>query len=205
MRTTVLFFSVCLAFLIWFFIFSIWTKDFIPFWPSLSLGCVLLTSIAFTQIGWPKKFHLHFKDLWLGVLVAGFLYVSFFFGTMGLDFFFPSTHQDIQLIYQNKSSLSSLWISGLLLFIIGPGEEIFWRGYVQKECIHLFGLKKGFALSLFFYTGVHFFAFNLPLLLAAFTCGLFWGLMRLYFRSFLPVILSHAFWDFAVFILFPLQ
>ena len=61
----------------------------------------------------------------------------------------------------------------LLIFIIGPGEEIFWRGFLQRH----FSIKTekltGFALVTFFYTAIHFGSMNVMLILAALSCGLF--------------------------------
>ncbi|MFN3270639.1 MAG: lysostaphin resistance A-like protein, partial [Candidatus Kapaibacteriota bacterium] len=94
----------------------------------------------------------------------------------------------------------------LLLFVIGPAEEIFWRGFIftklneirNKPYVNLFW-------ATLLYTFVHIWALNLMLLIAAFVCGLFWGYLFLRNKSLVPVIISHSLWDFAVFVLFPLN
>jgi membrane protease YdiL (CAAX protease family) len=42
------------------------------------------------------------------------------------------------------------------------------------------------------------------LFLAALICGLFWGALFKRYRSVWPVLISHALWDVAIFLLFPI-
>ena len=56
------------------------------------------------------------------------------------------------------------------------------------------------------YTLVHFFSFNFMLIMAALVCGAVWGGLYWLFPNRLPaIILSHALWDAAVFIWFPIM
>jgi hypothetical protein len=45
---------------------------------------------------------------------------------------------------------------------------------------------------------------NFMLIMAAFTCGVCWGLLyRLFPQHFPAIVLSHALWDAAAFVWFP--
>jgi membrane protease YdiL (CAAX protease family) len=92
----------------------------------------------------------------------------------------------------------------LLLFVIGPAEEIFWRGYVQQRLGKRFSVAGSMIIATAVYTLVHIASFNFMLIMAAMVCGAFWGLMYCWNKNLLPLIISHALWDVSVFILFPI-
>ena len=94
-------------------------------------------------------------------------------------------------------------LSILMLLVIGPGEELFWRGYLQRKFSMKYGRWTGLAMALVLYTGVHIFTGNLMLILAAFICGLFWASMFLKYNSMLINVVSHTVWDLVVFLVLP--
>ena len=51
---------------------------------------------------------------------------------------------------------------------------------------------------------MHIITFNFMLVVAALVCGIFWGWIYKKEKSLVPIIISHALWDFTVFVLFPL-
>ena len=62
----------------------------------------------------------------------------------------------------------------------------------------------GFVCSTLCYTAVHVWSGNLMLLLAAATCGCLWGFLYFLMPKRLPaLIISHALWDVAAFVVFP--
>ena len=110
-------------------------------------------------------------------------------------------------------------LSLALLFIIGPAEEIFWRAYVQRKladwmpckprkCMGLTLDNRFWAMlvGVMIYTLVHLFSFNFMLIMSALVCGAAWSILYWLFPNSLPaIILSHALWDAAVFIWFPIM
>jgi len=77
-----------------------------------------------------------------------------------------------------------MWVIALLLFFItGPAEEIYWRGYLQKNLMVRFGRWQGWLLATVIYAAVHIWSFNFMLIGAAFVAGAFWGAMYLYLRD----------------------
>ena len=96
-------------------------------------------------------------------------------------------------------------ISLLLLFVIGPAEEFFRRGYVQRTLSETLNPNKAFIITTLVYTLVHVPSLNLMLILAALVCGVAWGGFYRLFPEKLPaILLSHALWDAAAFVWFPL-
>ena len=67
------------------------------------------------------------------------------------------------------------------------------------------GANAGFAVSTLLYALVHAGSCNFMLVMAALVAGLVWSaLYRFFPRHFAAIILSHALWDVAVFIWFPI-
>jgi len=91
-----------------------------------------------------------------------------------------------------------------MTFIIGPGEELFWRGFLQRRFQIEKGPFQGFLLATLLYTGVHIGSGNVMLVLAAGICGLFWGFLYLRTGSLLLNVVSHTAWDMAIFLFFPM-
>lgn len=210
---------VALAFIFWFLLFSPYTNVYIPFWPALSVFILVLNGLAYwvtrRSPQYPKILlcieHSAFsgknilKDVVVGAVVAVALYFVFFLGKKVLYMIWPQSPSEIASIYVVKETLSPFIIGLLLFFVVGPGEELFWRGFLQTLFEDRFGQMPAFLLTVSAYTLVHIFAFNLTIVLAALVVGVVWGLMRVYFRSIVPGMISHAVWDVMVFILFPLS
>ena len=91
-----------------------------------------------------------------------------------------------------------------MLLVIGPGEELIWRGFFQRRLFIIYGGLTGYIGASLVYAAVHVFTGNTMLVLAALTSGLFWGLIYWRTGSVLAVCFSHALWDILVFIMFPL-
>src|SRR5205807_6630368 len=96
-------------------------------------------------------------------------------------------------------------IARLLILVIGPGEELFWRGLVQWGLVRRFGPRLGWGAATAIYGGMHAAAANPMLILAALVAGGFWGLLYLRIGRIAPLIVSHVLWDLAVFLLLPFR
>ena len=100
---------------------------------------------------------------------------------------------------------NKVFIFLLLFFVTGPGEEIFWRGFLQNRLMKRWGNSSGFLVATALYGGVHIFSGNLILILAAFVAGAFWGLLYLWKKDLLAQITSHSFWSAVIFAVAPVQ
>jgi membrane protease YdiL (CAAX protease family) len=144
------------------------------------------------------------KKLGLGIISAGLLYAVFFMGNEVSRKIFPFVGSDISNIYSFKQNASVLRIIWLMIFFIGPGEELFWRGYLQRHWQTRFGKIQGFVFASVLYALVHVASGNMMLVLSAGVCGLFWGFLYLRFRSVLLICVSHTLWDLMIFVFFTL-
>jgi len=140
----------------------------------------------------------------LGLLSAAILYGVFFAGGRIATILFSSARAMVSDVYALKAGASPGLITFLLICIIGPGEEIFWRGFFQKQLEEKYGFY-GVLLAVAAYTLIHLPSGNPMLIVAAAVCGGFWGLFFYYFRSIWANIISHAAWDVAIFLLWPIN
>lgn len=197
---------IFLAFLLWTIMFSPWTAPHVPFWGMMTFSALtlaLLSSLA--APGWWKRMHWSFSNIIIGVAIALLLWGVFWIGDKASSYIFSFARPQVNLIYGMKAGESPLLLSLLLLFLIGPAEEIFWRGYVQQKLSARYSPNVGFLLATACYTLVHIASCNFMLVMASMVCGLAWGgLYRLFPQRFSAIVLSHALWDAAVFVWFPI-
>ena len=182
----------------------------LDFWAWLALNVVLVTGLAFIL---DKDYGRRLKeDLALGVLrkvalgigSAAALYAIFAVGRLLALRLFPLAAAGIGNVYGLKTGVPVLRIVLLIVLIIGPGEELFWRGFFQERAGTTTSRGFGFALTLLLYTSVHLASGNIMLVIAAAVCGIFWGWLYLRFRSPLVNVISHTVWDLLIFVIFPL-
>ena len=182
----------------------------LDFWWWMSLNITCLTAIAATlDLGWRHALtndlkKQTFQKIGIGILSALGLYVVFYLGNMASRLIFPFAANNIENVYAFKVGASPIRIALLMAFIIGPGEELFWRGFLQRRFQMERGPFQGFLLATLLYTGVHIASGNMMLVLAAGVCGLFWGFLYLRTGSLLLNIISHTVWDMAIFLFFPM-
>lgn len=136
-------------------------------------------------------------DVAIGVAAAIVLYGVFWVGDRVLRRWMPESAAQVDALYQVRSVPHSdrLPIPAVLL-LIGPCEELFWRGLVQA--------RAGFAVALAGYAAVHLWERKAVLVLAAVVGGAFWGALFAWRGTLVAPIVSHALWDLAVIVWFPL-
>ena len=197
---------ILLAFLLWTVMFSPWTAPFVPFWWMMTFSAFTLTVLSsIVSPGWWKCVRWSVSNLLFGIVIAVVLWCVFWVGDKASTWLFDFARPQVNLIYGMKEGESPWLLSCLLLFLIGPAEEIFWRGYVQETFSKKISPNTGFILATACYTLVHIASFNFMLIMASMVCGLAWGLLyRLFPQRFSAIILSHALWDVAVFVWFPI-
>ncbi|OOM10566.1 CPBP family intramembrane glutamic endopeptidase [Clostridium saccharobutylicum] len=202
-KNKVIILSLIVATILWFVIFVI--KPF-NFWIEMALSILALLMIAlFSEKDLMLFKNIKFRHILIGIISAIILYFVFYAGNIISGYLFPFKDAQISSVYSNRAQGNSVLIGVILLFIIGPGEEIYWRGFIQKNLARKFGENKGYIFATLLYAGVHIITFNFMLVIAAFVCGVYWGWIYKKEKSLVPIIISHAIWDFTVFILFPLM
>ena len=197
---------VLIAAFVWFLMFSPWTKDYFNFWIAMAISATILITISLTQRkSILDQFNFNWKAIAFGLLSAVVLWMVFYLGDFFSKMLFDFARPQVDSIYAMKEGQNKILLILGLLFIIGPAEEIFWRGYVQDRLIGKYGEWTAFIITTLIYALVHIWSFNFMLVMAALICGIFWGLMYRYSKNLVPLVISHAVWDVAVFILFPIM
>jgi len=196
---------ILIAIIFWFVMFSPWTKEYVNFWLTMTAAGITLTLMsAFLGKDFKKQFSFSLKDVLIGLGSAVVLYVVFFLGDFFSKLLFDFAKDQVGQIYMMKEGENPLLLSLLLILLIGPAEEIFWRGYVQRMLEPKFGSWVALIVTTLIYTLVHIWSFNFMLIMSAMVCGAFWGLLYKYNKNLVTLIVSHAVWDVSVFILFPI-
>ncbi|GIN89970.1 CAAX protease family protein [Siminovitchia terrae] len=137
--------------------------------------------------------------LWSGIA----LYIFFFAGDWILSILSGSLEKQVASLYK-YFSFEFIWHYLVLLFIIVPGEEIFWRGFVLKRMTRLLN-PAGAVFITALLNGAGFILSGYPILiLAAFVSGLVWGTLYIWKRSIPLVIFSHLTFDLLLLMVLPL-
>jgi membrane protease YdiL (CAAX protease family) len=135
-------------------------------------------------------------DVALGLAGAAVLYGVFWAGAGVLRRWLPAVAAQVDELYTLRSVPTSEPLPiPLVLLLVGPCEELFWRGLVQA--------RAGFLVALGCYAAVHLWERKAVLVLAAVTGGAFWGALFAWRGTLVAPIISHALWDLAVVVWFP--
>ena len=202
-----LLFTIVLAAVLWSVMFSPWTAPHVNFWLMMTCSaCTLSVLSSIFNPGWWRTLRFSFSNIVLGVVIAVALWGVFWVGDKLSQLMFDFARPQVDTIYGMKDGFSPWVLTALMLFLIGPAEEIFWRGYVQKNLSARWSANAGFVVTTLIYALVHAGSFNFMLIMAALVAGAAWGLLyRLFPERFTAIIISHALWDVAVFIWFPIM
>ncbi len=200
------FLAICIAAVLWFVMFSPWTAPHVNFWVMMTFSGLTLTVYStWASPGWWKDIRLDLSNILLGVALAAVLWGVFWVGDKLSSLMFDFARPQVDMIYGMKEGENPWVLTALMLLIIGPAEEIFWRGYLQKSFSKKWNPNIGFIVTTLMYSLVHVSKFNFMLIMAAAVAGFVWGLAyRFYPEKFGAILLSHALWDCAVFIWFPI-
>ncbi len=200
--------GIAVAALLWFYMFSPWTSNLSNFWLNMSIAAVTLSVIALcgrqkdaAHLDW-RQF---LRQLFLGIVIAFALWGIFWIGDKLSQLMFCFARVQVDNVYGMKEGSDSVVIAILLLFLIGPAEEYFWRGYVQRTMSRRIGENASMYVTVAVYALVHIWSFNFMLVMAALVAGCVWGVIYRLRPSLLPaLIVSHALWDALVFVILPI-
>ena len=172
---------------------------------SITAGLLAGTSLFFERGKLEDVYRLKSIYIIIGLLAAVGLYGVFWLGNFISTHVLPFAVSQVDSIYTIRSGQNPWVISLLLLLLIGPAEEIFWRGFVQRRLCKQYGLLVGFIVAVMCYALVHIWSFNFMLIAAAAVCGGFWGLLYMTTGNLWSCIISHAVWDVIILIIFPIK
>ena len=173
------------------------------FWTRMTWTGLGLSAISLGGGREVRKTRIRLRDIPLGLASAGSLYVIFRFGDRFARKMVPSGDREIREIYALRTVRPRPEIALRLATIIGPAEELFWRGLLQGALQRRFGPWRAMVLTNSGYTGIHLAARNFTLLGAAGVAGLHWGVLRALRFPMGALIVSHIAWDIWIFLIQP--
>lgn len=191
-------------------LFAVQSAGPLDFWLWIAASAGVATALAFAiDRGLAHELRrevarIPWRAAGWGALSALPLYALFFVGVALVRRVLPFAEREINVVYALKEGVPTARIVLLLVFVIAPAEEIFWRGSLQRLAMTRWGALSGCLGAAAVYAAVHATSGNLLLVAAAGICGLFWGAMYARWRSLPANIVSHALWDVLVFIAAPL-
>ena len=175
------------------------------FWQRMTRTGVALGTVALAAEPKLRRPRLRWSDLWIGLGSAGVLYLVFQVGDRLARLILPSGASQIDSIYRLRSLRPKQELAARLMLVVGPSEELFWHGFVQKRLTERLGTIKGAAAGTMLYGGAHLLSGNLTLIGAASVAGAFWGMMAALGVPPTALVVSHVAWDVIIFLVAPTQ
>ena len=173
------------------------------FWERMTLTGFVLGTMALANEADLRRLRFRERDVALGLLSAAGLYAIFQVGDRTARAVMPSGSQEIGDIYALRSLQPKPEIAARLAAVIGPAEELFWRGLVQSALMRRFGRWPGAALAAAAYGGVHVVSGNFTLLGAAGVAGAHWSALYAAGVPLGALVVSHVAWDVWIFLIQP--
>ncbi|MDP9321333.1 MAG: CPBP family intramembrane metalloprotease [Chloroflexota bacterium] len=174
------------------------------FWGRMTTAGAILGTVAMAGDRSLRTPRLRPRDVAIGVGVAAGLYGVFQVGDRLARRVLPSGDKNIEEIYELRELESNGEIGLRLAAVIGPAEELFWRGLLQRSAASRWGPGRGAVVSAAAYGGAHLVTANPALIGAATVAGLYWSLLASLGMPMAALIVSHVVWDIYIFLVAPI-
>jgi len=175
------------------------------FWQRMTRTGLGLGALALATQGELRRVRPRPADLASGVAIAAALYGVFQVGDRAARRVMPSGAEDIGDVYELRTLRPKGEIAARLATVIGPAEELYWRGLLQTELTRGLGPVRGAAAAAAVYGGAHLVTGNPTLVGAATVAGAGWSALAALGVPMPALIVSHAVWDIWIFLVQPTQ
>lgn len=173
------------------------------FWSRMTYTGIGLGSYALLANPRLRRQRLRPWHVPVGLASAAVLYATFRAGDVFARRFVPSGDREIREIYSLRTLRPRPEITARLATIVGPAEELFWRGLVQEALMRRYGRWRGAAMAAGCYGGVHVVTGNFTLFGAAGVAGAHWCALYAAGVPLGALVVSHVAWDVWIFLLQP--
>ncbi|PQD94994.1 CPBP family intramembrane metalloprotease [Pradoshia eiseniae] len=187
-----------IAYLLLFFSY----RDLSIFWYIYTASMACLFVLAYHVERPQNNFKLS-GTLMIGFLSGMLMYIITWAASKVLPAVHPPLQNQLEDLYILLSPTET-WQYAMLILLIIPGEEIFWRGLIEKRLLTHIKTVQAVLLSTLLYSLPLIFSGNLLLVLAGIGGGLLWGTIYAWKRSLSMVIFSHLLFDLLLLAAFPL-
>ncbi|WP_270181215.1 CPBP family intramembrane glutamic endopeptidase [Alkalihalobacillus sp. CinArs1] len=171
------------------------------FWPvfSVTLAILIVISITTGKLVFKK---ITGTDLIYIIVSALFLYGLSYVGIELIIWATPSLFDNMEQFYDIVQPVKPWHFISLILIVI-PGEEIYWRGYVQQQ-FKKYKSGDTIVLATLLYAVAHLYSGAPLLIVAALVGGIVWGWIYEKRKNFWVPLLSHILFDLLILVFIPL-
>jgi membrane protease YdiL (CAAX protease family) len=173
------------------------------FWQRMWITGQVLGGLALVTSPPARAVRIGRSEAAAGIASAGVLYATFRIGDRFARRFVPGGDRQIREIYALRTLRPRSQIAARLATVIGPAEELFWRGLVQAALMRRYGRWRGAALAAGAYGGIHVVTGNFTLIGAAGVAGAHWCTLYALGVPLGALVVSHVTWDVWIFLLQP--
>jgi membrane protease YdiL (CAAX protease family) len=173
------------------------------FWQRMTATGAALGTMALIAEPSLRRTRIRPRDVALGLASAAGLYGVFRVGDRMARRIMPRGAEEIDDVYALRSLRPQNEIAVRLALVIGPAEELFWRGLVLRRLQHRLGRWRGAAAAAAAYGGAHVVTRNATLVGAAATAGAYWSALAAAGMPMSALVVSHVAWDVWIFLLQP--
>ncbi len=166
------------------------------FWHRMTTTGFTLGALALAS-GEAERVKPRWRDIPLGIVIAMGLFAVFKIGDKRAREIMPRGSEQIEEIYALREIRPRDEIALRLATVIGPAEELFWRGWLQRRI--------GWLPASAAYAGAHLVTRNTTLIGAAGVAGVYWGALAALGAPMTALVVSHAAWDIWIFLVSPTE
>ncbi|MEW9503134.1 CPBP family intramembrane glutamic endopeptidase [Jeotgalibacillus marinus] len=159
------------------------------FWYLYSGTALVMIAVSIIQTGFDERLKTK-PFIFLGLISGVVLYVLFFAGYLLFSWLPGNVDGTIAKLFEQLRP-DQLWKLVVLIIIVIPAEEIFWRGFVQQRLQQYFSSTVSVAITALLAGSVFYYSGEWIWMLAAFVGSVFWGILYAWKKNILMVILSH--------------
>jgi membrane protease YdiL (CAAX protease family) len=173
------------------------------FWDRMTTTGAILGTIAIAGDRSLQRPRLRPRDVALGLSIAAGLYGIFQVGDRMARRILPAGDENIASIYELRELRAKDEIALRLATVVGPAEELFWRGLLQRSISRKWGSWPAAAAATVAYGGAHVITGNAALIGAATIAGAYWSTLAALHVPMGALVVSHVAWDIWIFLIAP--
>ena len=173
------------------------------FWQRMTATGLALGGLALASEPELRRTRLRGHDVITGLASAAGLYGVFLVGDRLARRVLPRGGEEIGSVYELRELGRPAELAARLAMVIGPAEELFWRGFVNARLGRRLGRWPGAAAGSLAYAGAHAATGNFTLFGAAGIAGAYWSALAAAGMPMGALIVSHTAWDLLTFLVAP--
>lgn len=173
------------------------------FWSRMTATGLVLGGLALAVNPKLRRTRIGPREVLVGAVSAAVLYGTFKLGDRFARRFVPGGADQIADIYTLRELAPRGETAARLVTVIGPAEELFWRGLVQEALMRRYGRWTGAAMASVAYSAIHVTTGNFTLMGAAGVAGAHWSALYAAGVPLGALVVSHCAWDVWIFLVQP--